>query len=1211
MEDEDFLQPSQFSRTQQRSNSTNRSPMVTSTNPCPGGSQVRPSQPSQARQGSLQTELSQLQDGLRFLTERFQQLSGDSRGIKRPAEPKPNIKEECQICHKLYANKTTLFRHYQGIHKEMNPERFHGYSVNNTVVSLDASFRTIQCPICAYVATTQSALDAHNRTTHSNEVNANIHVAPTQNVDANRTNSNLVANNTAANNGVTNNLDNSNIKDKMHKCEECACYFEEKSKFDEHMKVQHGYEVVCKICNKNLLFKDIDEHVKESHPDVYSKKRKENVEKIIVEKIMRNKRGNRVSVFICTKCDTKMYDKKEADRHARSHKKGLKIKSSRIKVSSAQESIPLVDSDADNVILTCTSCDISTGSYDAAVEHSQNHITNNTQFVTQVCEICDLKFEPLCFKKHIDLHYRNKELHKESFKYFKYRFEFLSFENWFNCFDMADSVMKKMVSESIYAHTRSVKMRVLHEGVCSLYKCCKCNNFVEPAAVHNHTVNYDTCVKVMCSYPCKVCKRTFNNRLARNNHIKNHKSEEAYKIVLFNHENDKEFNEVLNANKLQNTASTSNGIVSKVLYKCLCGLCFVRKETADKHKIICPGKDAKNPCLKCNYFFTREELVVHAFEHHLKETQIVIENIIPEVIVVDSDEEIIEIDSSDDDDDSKNDGLNNIQIRAIKSDHETMAQGSNEVEADIQSMDTIQGAAADASVGNEELVVASERTILIEKTEIDETSEDEERSNHTFEEINNEMTDDDSQDTIAYETIESRSEVVTQAPDTNKQGQLKLVAPNLLISPLFNPNENGFLKLWNIDALSRRINTDIQNVREHIESTTNKPSDVVAIKEERSWLYDPTDFSHISKRQSLRQEVRPRSNDLLIQEVESLLTDDEETENNPGNEEGHNVSNSQTVIEQTINGTNDEEMLNETMNGLNNELLLEVPNINKGNDITHETLNKTDVDNANAPIESNKNGTHEVNLNNSTRIESEEIENNEDQYSDDDLFLPSLPPGIENLGHRQELNDKENENNKVLNDEESNQVNCNEMAANDTPNVITENPTENETETEHANIRSENDSLVTDVINVLNKTVDNNEKGKNEKLNDRPSVLEDTSAITNVDETDTNCRSSAAKDTLTANNIENINSNIQPITALDSSENQIIATDNIINIKRELQYMNINIKRELIEENENTENSCDKDIVQVKREPNYILGNVYNDDKVTEVNDDGGNCSIV
>ncbi|XP_063544946.1 GATA zinc finger domain-containing protein 14-like [Cydia strobilella] len=1233
MEDEDFLQPSQFSRTQQRSNSTNRSQMVTSTmNPSPSGSQVRPSQPNQARsQPSFQTELSQIQDGLRFLTDRIQQLSGN-RGIQRPAtaELKPNVKEECQICHKLYANKTTLFRHYQGIHKEMNPERFHGCLVNSTVVSLDASFREIQCPICAYLAPTQSALDAHNRTTHSNVVNANVNVAPTQiTVDAQNK-----ANNTAT--AVTSNVNNGNFKDKMHKCEECACYFEEKSKFDEHMKVQHGFEVVCKICNKNFLFKDIDGHVKKKHPDVYNKKRKDNVENIIVEKVMKSKKG-RVHVFICTKCGTKIYDKMEAERHARGHKKGLKIKvTPRNKVANAEESIPVVSLDDDNVILTCTNCDISTGSYDAAVEHSQNHITNNIQFVTQICEICDLKFEPLCYKKHIDLHYRNKEIHRESFKYFKYRYEFLSFENWLNCFDMTEPVVKKIISESIYAHTRSVKMRVLHEGSYRLYKCCKCDNFVEPAAVYNHTVNYDTCVKIKCSYPCKICKRTFNNRLAINNHIKNHKSEEAYKIVLFNHENDKELNEVLNANKLQNTASTSNGNLSNVLYKCLCGLCFVRKETADKHKIICPGKDAKNPCLKCNnkYFFTQKELVAHAFEHHQNGIRIVIENIHPEVIVVDSDEEIIEIDSSDEDD-GQNEGVNNIQIRAIKTEH---AIQSSSDEAGKQNMNTIGMAAADAGVTNEEHMALEAATLDIEKTEQDDTNEDENRPNHEMGEMNNEMTDDDSQDTISYENTETCSDAVTQPPDVNEEGQLKLVAPNLLINPFHNPFENGFLKVWDVGALNREINTDIENIRNQIETTTDKPSNEFAIKKEKSWLYDPTDFSHISKRRSLRQEMRPSSSNQLVPEVESLLTD-EETGINPDKEEtGHNnmrkdytdnnvSSNAQTGIDHTINGINDEQILNE------------ISHINNRNDNTHETLNniedihdRIEVDKDNdAQTELNRNDSHGVNINKS-RILNEEIENNEDH--DDDLFLPSLPPGIENRGHI-ELNNNQKEIPKVMREEQV----CNQVhLSNDTTNVETDNPTENADETEH-NTRSENeknDSLNAD--SIVNQTeIDNDKVGENYNMDSRPSVLEDTPTNTNiggkdmdsrpsfveytprttiVDEKDLDSKPSAPKDTTTTN-INDISSNIQ-VVSNEPPENQIMATDNIINIKREFQYMNINIKRELIEENENTENSCDKDnLVQIKREPNYNLENVYKDNKENDFidtenvnNDNYNNCSI-
>ncbi|XP_063630856.1 putative uncharacterized protein DDB_G0282133 [Cydia splendana] len=1231
MEDEDFLQPSQFSRTQQCSNSTNHSQMVTSTmNPTPSGSQVRPSQPNHARsQPSFQNELSQLQDGLRFLTERIQQLSGD-RSIKRAAEPKPNIKEECQICHKLYANKTTLFRHYQGIHKEMNPERFHGFSVNSTVVSLDASFREIQCPICAYVAPTQSALDAHNRTTHSNVVNANV--APTQTtVDAqNRViNSNVVANNTATANSNVTNVNNGNIKDKMHKCDECACYFEEKNKFDEHMKVYHGFEVVCKICNKNFLFKDIDGHVKEKHPDVYSKKRKDNDEKIIVEKVMKGKKG-RVHVFICTKCDTKMYDKMEAERHARGHKKGLKLKvAPRNKVSNAEESVPVVSFDDDNVILTCTNCDISTGSYDAAVEHSQNHITNNIQFVTQICDICDLKFEPLCYKKHIDLHYRNKEIHRESFKYFKYRYEYLSFENWFNCFDMAEPVVKKMISESIYAHTRSVKMWVLHEGSYSLFKCCKCDNFVEPAAVDNHTVNYDTCVKVKCSYPCRICKRTFNNRLALNNHTNNHKSEEAYKIVLFNHENDKKFNEVLNANKLQNTASTSNSNLTKVLYKCLCGLCFVKKETGVKHKSICPGKDAKNPCLKCNYFFTQEELVAHAFEHHKNGIEIIIENITPEVIMVDSDEEIIEIDSSDEDD-AHNEGLNNIQIRAIKTEH---AIQSSSDEAGKQNTNTIEMAAVDAGVRNEEHMASEAATLQdIEKTEQDDTNEDENRSNHEMGEINNEMTDDDSQDTISYEKNTETSDT-DQATDINKQGHLKLVAPNLLINPFHNPFENGFLKVWDIGALNREINTDIENIREQIETTTDKPyneSNGIAIKKEKSWLYDPTDFSHISKRQSLRQETRPSSSNLLLQEVGSLVTDDEETDNE-GTEhnnmredytDNNASSNAPTVTEQTVNGTNDEEILNE------------ISHINNRNVNTHETLNNIEEirdrieDKENdAQTELNSNDSHGVKINNSTRILNEEIENNEDHYSDDDLFLPSLPPVIENRGHM-ELNHNQEQIPKNTSEKVFNEVNlCNETIANDsndtsdTTNVETENPTENAEETEHST-RSENennDSL--NVDSVVNQTeIDNDKVGENENSDSRsrPSVLEDTPTNMNVTEKDMDSRPSAPKDTSTTTNVNHISGHIQVVSS-ESQETQTIATDNIINIKREFQYMNINIKRELIVENENSENSCDKDnLVQIKREPNYDLENVYNDNKENDLNftdtvnnDNYNNCSIV
>ncbi|XP_061727495.1 uncharacterized protein LOC133532731 [Cydia pomonella] len=1218
MEDEDFLQPSQFSRTQQRSNSTNPSQMVTSTmNSSPSGSQVRPSQPSQQSQSSqarsqssFQTELSQIQDGLRFLTERIQQLSGD-RGIKRPAEPKPNIKEECQICHKLYANKTTLFRHYQGIHKEMNPERFHGCSVNSTVVNLDASFRETQCPICAYVAPTQSALDAHNRTTHSNVVNANGNIAPTQNtVDAHN----------------TNNVNNGNIKDKMHKCEECACYFEEKSKFDEHMEVQHGFEVVCKICNKNFLFKDIDGHVKEKHPDVYNKKRKDNVEKIIVEKAMKNKKGNRVHVYICTKCDTKMYDKMEAERHARVHKKGLKLKlAPRNKVLNAEESIPVVNSDDDNVILTCTSCDISTGSYDAAVEHSQNHITNNVQFVTQMCDICDLKFEPLCYKKHIDLHYRNKEIHRESFKYFKYRFEFLSFENWFSCFDMAEPVVKKIISESIYAHTRSVKMRVLREGAYKLYKCCKCDNFVDPSAVYNHTVNYDTCVKVKCSYPCKICKRTFNNRLAIKNHTKNHRSEDAYKIVLFNHKNDKVFNEVLNVNKLQNTASTSNGNLSKVLYKCLCGLCFVRKETADKHRIICPGKNTKNPCLKCNYFFTQEELVAHAFEHHQIGIQIVIENITPEVIVVDSDEEIIEIDSSDEDD-AQNEGLNNIQNKAIKTDHTTTIQGSNDGEAD--KMNTIEMAAADAGVGNEEKMALEATTLNVEKTETVETDEDEDSDQ--LGETDNEMTDDDSQDTICYKNTETCSDAANQAPDINKQGQLKLVATNLLINQLYNPYENGFLKVWDIGALSREINSDIENVREQIETTIDKPSNEIAIKKEKSWLYDPTDFSHISKRQSLRQEMRPSCSNLLVLQVESLLTDDEETDINPQNEEpGHNdmrkdpdnnvSSNASTVIDQTIN---DEE-----------EIVNEISHIKNRNDNTHKTINniedirdRIEVDNGkNALTELNKDDGHGVDLNNTSRILNEEID--EGHYSDDDLFLPSLPPGIENRGHI-ELNNNLKEIPKDMSGEQvCNQVHLsNVMIVNDTTNVETENPTDTDSdETEHST-RSENeknDSLNAD--SVINQTDnDNGKEGENEKMDSRPSVLEYTRTNKNIGEKDMDSRPSVLEYTPKTTNVgekdtDSRSSATSQVVSSEPTEHQTMATDNIINIKREFQYMNIKIKRGLIDENENTENSCDKDdLVPIKREPNYILENFNNDNKENDLivtenvnNDNYNNCCIV
>ncbi|XP_073966307.1 uncharacterized protein [Choristoneura fumiferana] len=799
-----------------------------------------------------QRQLELLTQGVKLLQDQIVALAQSDQGKDKKEDKKKKPKEihECQLCHKVYVSTVTLFRHYKAIHNEFNPEKF-GYTVNGSIINIDDSMSQDHCcGTCGYKSADKNAFDIHMAAVHSKDVKELCKVCGYKARSKNDLDdhSRIHVNNDSGN---SNNVVET-IKNIMHKCEDCSCYFDDNSKFDEHMKKFHRFEVLCKICNKNFSFKDFENHVKDNHP-IHPN--------VIVENNVRTQKGRTV-IFKCNKCTEKFASKQEAWRHTKMHKKELRR---RVVYTNNEETLSVSD-----IIYICEVCDIATDSYDVVVEHSQKHIKNpDEQFLTNSCGICSLKFEPICYDKHIDIHYTKKGVNKESFKYLKYKYHLLLTDDWLKFFNMADDVVNAIVSKSIYAYTRSVKMRVVSgkSNTITLYQCRQCDNFVDPSAVRSHAVDFDTCVRIPTSFGCNVCERSFNTEFARDNHEAVHadmNGNDCFRIVMFNDERHREFNYVLDntvfRSQVEATNTNENNATEKVIYKCFaCSLCFILEVSANNHIKTCPSHKNKATCRICSNWFNIHELPDHYYDHHFSgKIRLNIKDIVPDVILV-----------SDDEDDNKNiKTKQSYNVDSILDDDKENKPQTSQTENVTQTNES-----SEETNIQPNLLVATETAK--DNVPMDEDSQDvynQSTNDGNSDHSDIEVSHDDSRSTI----INGECYNVVNIGDVAGTNEIKCVETNLLLNPYYTRNRSERI----VDADERN-----EDLGAEIETTTQKIAlGEVRVKQENSW-YIEEDTNMNWKHVKQIKESNVTSTDTII-DLSAMLTDDEDEgiQPNPVNE---------------------------------------------------------------------------------------------------------------------------------------------------------------------------------------------------------------------------------------------------------------------------------------------------------------------------------------
>ncbi|KAM3955274.1 uncharacterized protein ACR2FA_010849 [Aphomia sociella] len=200
-----------------------------------------------------------------------------------------------------------------------------------------------------------------------------------------------------------------------------------------------------------------------------------------------------------------------------------------------------------NILYTCDSCDTTTDCYDRVIEHSQNHFSNLEHYGVTIknCDVCGFNFDEPSYLKHLEFHNNYKNIKRNSFMVLTYSYTNLFSNKWKELFENVSTMQtRQILFKSIYV-ALDVKMKLLADGFpdLTIYKCKKCNLFVDPKIVSQHVHN--KCCDGSVQYECSVCYIPFTTSLGCKNHEKLHQvwnEEKSFRVVGFNEVQDESFN---------------------------------------------------------------------------------------------------------------------------------------------------------------------------------------------------------------------------------------------------------------------------------------------------------------------------------------------------------------------------------------------------------------------------------------------------------------------------------------------------------------------------------------------------------------------------------------------------------------------------------------------------------------------------------------------
>lgn len=257
------------------------------------------------------------------------------------------------------------------------------------------------------------------------------------------------------------------------------------------------------------------------------------------------------------------------------------------------------------IIFTCKNCHISLDNYDLVVEHCQGHYNPVKDLLpTKICKGCGLIFSAKCFESHKKMHT------KKNVSFTFVNFDISYFTSDYNVWikrvfcSLPQELNKNIMNKSVYKYENRIKMKVIQdssEGL-TVYKCDKCQCFIDPTSLYKHLGNH--CLKLR-KHTCRMCEMPFISLTSKVEHetvhLKPFKGLKSYRIVLFNREEDKTFNESL---------SSGNFFT---LYKCRRCDGIVSKEDNKNH--LCDRRDLKK-CSFCGLLLYSKDFNLHVSKHN-------------------------------------------------------------------------------------------------------------------------------------------------------------------------------------------------------------------------------------------------------------------------------------------------------------------------------------------------------------------------------------------------------------------------------------------------------------------------------------------------------------------------------------------------------------------------------------------------------------------
>ncbi|XP_053607576.1 uncharacterized protein LOC128673629 [Plodia interpunctella] len=201
------------------------------------------------------------------------------------------------------------------------------------------------------------------------------------------------------------------------------------------------------------------------------------------------------------------------------------------------------------LLYCCKVCNIYMDTYDRLIEHCHKHSLDSLPKYMEECKVCKLKFDDNSLKTHRKLH---ETLGSPTFDKLFFDPFYFRFENkiWLNHVFGSYPKMKvqDVILSSRYRNEHRFVLHIVQEGRfdLTLYKCDKCNLYVEPDIIYHHIEN--SCSNLR-KYPCPVCHLDFISSFSLTRHKRTHEDPKitlkSYRIISFNKQEDADLNAVI------------------------------------------------------------------------------------------------------------------------------------------------------------------------------------------------------------------------------------------------------------------------------------------------------------------------------------------------------------------------------------------------------------------------------------------------------------------------------------------------------------------------------------------------------------------------------------------------------------------------------------------------------------------------------------------